>query len=688
MESPINKILTSDVISVSAETPLPEAIKLMKMNRISCLVVNDHEKPVGIFTERDLVKAIYQKSNLDNLIIKELMSRKVITAPSDISMYDAINIFGTHNIRHLIITDTEGKLTGIVTLTDIRNNLGFEYFVEIKQISKIMSKNVVTSKRKSYVSDTIAKMAKYSISCIVIEDNQYPVGILTERDIVSFFGQGEDVKSITNEEVMTPNVLTVPPDAPVHEAFTLMDERDIRRLVVVDGEGRIAGLITQSDIIRRLERRYIEFLKDSIQKKEEALQETKKLLSEQIVLDNIMSTSMDMAIIASDLELHIIYFNPSAENIYGLSAAKAIGTTTRELFEKETGGLSYLEEALERAREGEENKFTIEQKKNGGFTYIETRVAGIWDKEGQLNGFVFMSQDITERKMAEETLRSSEEKYRSLVESTEDSIYLIDRNYRYLFVNQKHLERIGLSEEQILGKEYSSFHSPDETRWFVEKVNKIIKTGESLQHEHRSLKDGRYFFLTMSPVKVNDEGIMAVTVISKDVTEFKLMEEELHKLSMTDELSGLYNRRGFFTLADQQLKIAKRTNRRMTLLSIDMDNLKGINDTLGHKVGDIAILQTAHILRESFRESDIIARIGGDEFVVLQVEITDTQPDTMVSRLQRNIEDYNAKIDGVYELSLSMGAAHFDHENPKGIEDLLVEADKFMYEHKKSKLHS
>ncbi|NIP40178.1 MAG: PAS domain S-box protein, partial [Candidatus Aenigmarchaeota archaeon] len=97
---------------------------------------------------------------------------------------------------------------------------------------------------------------------------------------------------------------------------------------------------------------------------------------------------------------------------------------------------------------------------------------------------------------ADRALQESEGKYRSLVESTDDSIYLVDRNCRYLFMNRKHLERLGLSEHEHEGRSYSEFHTPDETRFFKEKLIRIIETGESIQFEYQSKRDGRHFFQT------------------------------------------------------------------------------------------------------------------------------------------------------------------------------------------------
>jgi diguanylate cyclase (GGDEF)-like protein len=161
-------------------------------------------------------------------------------------------------------------------------------------------------------------------------------------------------------------------------------------------------------------------------------------------------------------------------------------------------------------------------------------------------------------------------------------------------------------------------------------------------------------------------------------------EEKLLALSLTDELTALYNRRRFFILTEQCLKVAVRTKKRLLLLFIDMDDLKWINDHYGHNEGDHALIYLATILKKTFRESDIIARIGGDEFVVLS-ESTDENGEILMTRLNENIRDYNAKTSQRYKLSISIGAARFDPEHPVSIDELLSKADALMYAQKRRK---
>lgn len=301
---------------------------------------------------------------------------------------------------------------------------------------------------------------------------------------------------------------------------------------------------------------------------------------------------------------------------------------------------------------------------------------------------LFMARTFAIQKRTENAMREGEDKYRSLVESTEDSIYLVDRNYKYLFMNKKHLSRVGLSGDEYVGHAYSEFHLPYETNWFIEKANEVFNTGESVQYDHKSLKEGRYFLLTLSPVKKSDGTIIAATVVSKDVTELKSMEEKLQALSLTDELTGIYNRRGFFTLVEHQFKLCRRQKRGIFMLYADVDNLKEINDTLGHKEGDLVLIETADILKKNYRESDIVARIGGDEFVVIPVGFDGDNIETITSRLQKAIEIHNSESNRSYKLSISAGIAYYTPRNPCSVDELLLEGDKSMYEQKRHKQKS
>lgn len=157
--------------------------------------------------------------------------------------------------------------------------------------------------------------------------------------------------------------------------------------------------------------------------------------------------------------------------------------------------------------------------------------------------------------------------------------------------------------------------------------------------------------------------------------------ETVQQMALTDPLTGLYNQRGFFALARQQQKVAERTDRNMALLYLDVDNLKQINDTFGHAAGDEALIATAHVLNETFRDSDIKARMGGDEFVVLMLDVREADVDIGIDatkRLQAHLDRYNEQAHD-HPLSISVGIALWDPVAPRSFEELVAEADAAMY---------
>ena len=166
----------------------------------------------------------------------------------------------------------------------------------------------------------------------------------------------------------------------------------------------------------------------------------------------------------------------------------------------------------------------------------------------------------------------------------------------------------------------------------------------------------------------------------------KIMEDKHRELAITDDLTGLLNRRGFFALAEHQCKVATRNKKILALLYIDFDGLKIINDELGHEAGDQALEDTANIFKATFRSSDIIARIGGDEFAVLLTDLPNPKDENkIIQHLQDNLTKHNESGTRKYELGLSIGVAYYNPEDSCSIGKLLNKADELMYRHKNLK---
>jgi len=211
----------------------------------------------------------------------------------------------------------------------------------------------------------------------------------------------------------------------------------------------------------------------------------------------------------------------------------------------------------------------------------------------------------------------------------------------------------------------------------------VWKTGLHRYHPVSLYSDNRIFIWIENNVYMLTSG--EIVSIYDDVTERKRMEDEIQALSITDQLTGLFNRRGFLTLAEQQLKVAGRTKQALLLLYIDLDGMKWINDNLSHEEGDNALVEAATILKETFRSSDVISRLGGDEFAVLAIDIAEGNAEIQMARMQDRIDEHNGREDRQYMLSLSVGYSQYDPDNPCSIDDLMARADKRMYEQKRGK---
>jgi len=254
----------------------------------------------------------------------------------------------------------------------------------------------------------------------------------------------------------------------------------------------------------------------------------------------------------------------------------------------------------------------------------------------------------------------------------------------------------------------------DVRRFFVDEKDRkkhfraLDKNGATMSVFRLKRKDGRVIWIRdfARAVKGPDGRILCTDGVMRDISGEKRIEirlkrtlsklaeanaardemiRQLEKVSITDDLTGLYNRRGFNVLARQHLLLVDRRKSLTYLLYLDLDHLKRINDTFGHRIGDEALVSLAEILQATFRLSDIKARMGGDEFAVFPIDTNEEGVNTALGRLEKAVADFNASGKKPFNLSLSTGMAGYDPANPSSIEDLLGRADNLMYEAKRRK---
>ena len=326
-------------------------------------------------------------------------------------------------------------------------------------------------------------------------------------------------------------------------------------------------------------------------------------------------------------------------------------------------------------------------RRDGSQREIDSSISLIRDENGQPIGFRGITRDMTERNRTEEELKNTVSLLEATIESTNDGILVVDGQGKIIRYNQKFVELWGIpdsvlktrDDNQALSYVLSQLKDPD---GFIKRVTDLYAHPEEESFDTLEFKDGRIFERYSKPQWVDGKSIGRVWNF-RDVTQRKQGEERLRTLSLVDDLTGIYKRRGFLTLAEQELKLANRLKRGMFLLFADLDDLKDINDTYGHQEGDRALIAVGNVIKETYRDPDIIARIGGDEFVVLAIEgASESSAENLRIRLNRNLGIFNARDKRRYTLMLSMGVVRYDPDHPASVEDLIAEADKRMYEEK------
>lgn len=389
--------MTTPVLSIAPDKSVSHALGIMEQKTLSALIVAKDKKPLGIFTERALIQ-IRVGGEIDySSPIHQVMSSPPLTAPVDMDYREAYQLLLQHRFRHLVVTDQDGYLVGIVTGTDFLSHLGLEYFMEFKNVGQVMIRDVVTLKASLPAFTAMKLMNDRRISSLVIEDNGYPKGIITERDLLRLIRAKIDLETVPLQDVMSKPVQTVFSDVSSHEAAKIFMSNKLRRLVVTNSSGRCVGIITETDMVKGLRTSYTDHLKGVIQQKDRQLKKVKRQMEERSILDSMLQSVGDMAITIMDPELEIIIHNHAAEDLHDCAADTLIGSSAEILY-KNRNNLKQFKKAVAVANKEGRHEFVMKQYKVGTPRYLATTVFCIRDQEENKTGFGLIARDITEQK--------------------------------------------------------------------------------------------------------------------------------------------------------------------------------------------------------------------------------------------------------------------------------------------------
>jgi diguanylate cyclase (GGDEF)-like protein/PAS domain S-box-containing protein len=291
-----------------------------------------------------------------------------------------------------------------------------------------------------------------------------------------------------------------------------------------------------------------------------------------------------------------------------------------------------------------------------------------------------------QRKKAEEELADRERGYRDLFDHGQGLICIHDVFGTITAANPAALLSLGYSKEEIIGQSLRELLHEEQRTGFDAYLRKVVHEGEADGLLSVLTKGGKTLFWRYHNVLVCEpDEEPYVLGHAQDVTQLIEAKNALKNLSLTDELTGLYNRRGFLTFAEQQVKLERHqsTARGLVLLFADLDGLKKINDTYGHEAGSEAIIAFSGILKSCLRASDLIARWGGDEFVILSIGSSDKNAGPILERINNGVSKYNAESDKPYKIACSIGFTKVEGGGWKSLECIIAEADTAMYAEKR-----
>ena len=397
------------------------------------------------------------------------------------------------------------------------------------------------------------------------------------------------------------------------------------------------------------------------------------------------------AIVYANVKREVVNINPAFSSIFGFNIDDLAGKPTSFFYESQQeferqGSLRFNATATELARP----YIVSYRKKDGEIFPGETLGTSIRTADGTLLGYIGVIRDITERNRTEKALKESEERFRTLIEwSPEPVVVVCSGVVRY--VNPVALAIFGAkSDQDLIGKPFLELVHPDFHQVVLDRIRKISEDGTAVP-----MLEEKFLRLDSTPIDVEVQsaaivygGEPAIQVAIRDITVRKAAQEQIQRLAFSDALTGLPNRRLLLDRLEQALTAVTRHQRQAALLFIDVDDFKTINDTLGHDQGDVLLRQISQRLLTCVREGDTVARVGGDEFVVLLKDLSQSAQEA-ATQAEAVAKKIIAVLNRPYQLgssaqhsTASIGVTLFDGDPRERIDEPLRRADMALYQAK------
>jgi diguanylate cyclase (GGDEF)-like protein/PAS domain S-box-containing protein len=398
------------------------------------------------------------------------------------------------------------------------------------------------------------------------------------------------------------------------------------------------------------------------------------------ILENI-----DEGYFEVDLAGNFSFFNDSVCRVMGYSREELMGMNNRQYTpDKETLNKVYqaYNFVYTTGNPLKEVGWNI-ARKDGNIRYVEGSISLLKDSSGKPIGFRGITHDVTERKQAEEALRQSEEKYRSILENIQEAYFEVDLSGNFIFFNDSLCRITGCSREELSGANYKQFSDEENSKNVFTVFNKVFLSGQPTEGFDwliiRKDDSNRYIEASVSLKNDSSGKPCGFKGVIRDITERKCIEQELNHMATHDVLTGLPNRLMFSQLLNHAIQSALRNQKQLAVFFIDLDRFKTINDSLGHEAGDMLLKEMALRFKQSLRTVDVVGRLGGDEFIIMVEDFSDLkQVETLAHKVLSTVMQPMMIVGEECRVTASIGISVYPKDG-QDEQSLMKNADIAMY---------